>query len=228
MSAVEVVSADGYLWCVPSWWNRACYIPLTAHEADEVSSLRRLFPDPEKTFIDVGANTGFYSIKLAAHFARVVAFEPDSENAALLAVNAALNHCENVSVLPLAAWQKLAPVSLLIMNPGIPMRSRAHWTVHEESDAPDPFEHDRQDHLIGLPIDAMPTVAVGLIKIDVEGCGDKVLRGAEATITRDRPLIQMEVHNEGERDALRSLLGPLGYQRIESQSEERERWAVLS
>lgn len=227
MSTIEVVPADGYAWCVPSWWNRDCYIPLAMHEADEILSLRCLFPLPEKTFIDVGANTGVYSIKLAAHFRRVIAFEPDTENAALLVVNAAINHRENVSVLPLAAWQKLAPVSLLIVNPGIPMRSRAHWTIHEESDAPEAFEHDRQDHLIGLPIDAVPTVDVGFIKIDVEGCGDKVLLGAAVTIARDRPLIQMEVHNDGERNALQNLLVPLGYQRIDNGSAERERWAVM-
>lgn len=226
---VEVEHARGYAWCVPSWWDRRCYIPLAEHEAAEVAALRRLFPSPpprETTFIDVGANTGFYSVQLAAHFTHVIAFEPDSENAALLVVNAALNRCANVCVLPLAAWQELAPVSILIANPGIPMRSRAHWTTRGESDAPEATEHDRQDRLLGLPLDAMPTTAVGLIKIDVEGCGDRVLAGAAATVARDRPFIQMEIHNDAERRALQELLSPLNYRRVEIEgaSTERELW----
>lgn len=205
---LQVERARGYAWCVPSWWDRRCYIPLAEHEAAEVATLRRLFPSPprrEMTFVDIGANTGFYSVQLAVHFAHVVAFEPDSENAALLAVNAALNHCANVCVLPLAAWRALAPVSILIANPGIPMWSRAHWTTRGESDAPEAAEHDRQDRLLGLPLDAVPTAA---------------------TVARDRPFIQMEIHNDAERRALQELLSPLNYRRVEVEdaSAERELW----
>ena len=221
--------ARGYRWYVPPWWDRLCYIPLWEHEAVEVAAIRRLFPSPpplrEMTFVDIGANTGFYSVQLAAHFTCVVAFEPDAENAALLAVNAALNGCANVCVLPVAAWKELAPVAILIANPGIPMQSRAHWKSRGELDAPGEADHGKHRRL-GLPLDAVPIVAVRLIKIDVEGCGDRVLAGAAVTVARDRPLVQMEVHNEAERRALHDLLLPLGYRRIEvdGMSDERELW----
>lgn len=228
-SRLEVERAHDLSWCVPSWWDRACYISLWEHEAAEVAALRRLFPTPpprEATFVDVGANTGFYSIQLAAHFTRVVAFEPDDENAALLAANAALNGCANVCVLPVAAWSALEPVAILVANPGVPMRSRAHWTTRGGSDAPGEADHDRRDSVVGLPLDMVPTVHVRLLKVDVEGCGDRVLAGAAATVARDRPLVQMEFHSDAERRALDELLLPLGYRRheVDGMSAERELW----
>lgn len=56
---------------------------------------------------------------------------------------------------------------------------------------------------------------VALIKVDVEGHEEAVLRGAEATIEANRPTIICEIeerHNPGGLDRARQWLGARGYQ----------------
>lgn len=60
------------------------------------------------------------------------------------------------------------------------------------------------------PLDLMRLTDVALIKIDVEGMEPAVLRGAERTIHRDRPVIFAETW-ESNRAAIADILKPLGY-----------------
>jgi len=51
---------------------------------------------------------------------------------------------------------------------------------------------------------------VDIIKIDVEGAGLSVIKGALKTISKDKPIIFFEVHDELEGQAL-EVLRALGY-----------------
>ncbi len=58
------------------------------------------------------------------------------------------------------------------------------------------------------------TAVVGFIKVDVEGHELDVLRGAEATLRRDRPALLVESeerHRPGAVAAVHGFLGSLGY-----------------
>ena len=57
---------------------------------------------------------------------------------------------------------------------------------------------------------------VDVIKIDVEGMGAEVLKGAIKTITKCRPVIFFEVHNKEEILALRNLIEVLKYRTVRS------------
>jgi len=57
---------------------------------------------------------------------------------------------------------------------------------------------------------------VDVIKIDVEGMGAEVLKGAIKTITRCRPVIFFEVHNKEEILALRNSIEGLKYRAVRS------------
>ena len=56
-----------------------------------------------------------------------------------------------------------------------------------------------------------------VVKIDVEGFEDKVLKGAPKTLERFKPFLSIDIHNHPGRldmtdEACMAILSPLGYQ----------------
>jgi FkbM family methyltransferase len=75
-----------------------------AYEPQYVDVLRALLSPGDKVF-DIGANIGFYSVlfsRWVATAGKVVAYEPDSTNFALLKRNLKSNRCENTVVREIA------------------------------------------------------------------------------------------------------------------------------
>ncbi len=73
-------------------------------EEGTTTALCALLPHAD-TFIDVGANIGFYTLlasTIMGNRGKVLAFEPDPRNLASLATNLALNQASNATVLPVA------------------------------------------------------------------------------------------------------------------------------
>jgi FkbM family methyltransferase len=73
-------------------------------ETQEIAFLSS-FVKPGDLVLDVGANIGLYSLHLSRAVGpegRVFAFEPDPANLQLLKENIAINHCDNVTVFPVA------------------------------------------------------------------------------------------------------------------------------
>jgi FkbM family methyltransferase len=69
-------------------------------ESSEVRLVKRLI-SPGQTVVDVGANIGYYTLlfsSLVGEHGRVISFEPDPDNAALLHRNLTDNNCQNVDV----------------------------------------------------------------------------------------------------------------------------------
>lgn len=146
-------------------------------------------------FIDVGANIGYYSLYMAPLVRRVIAVEPDRRNWPALERNAA--RATNVTVVRAAASARAGTGFL--------------WTGGNSA-----IGHLAAD---GQPTDitTVDLLAAGDtvtgIKIDVEGHDFDVLRGAEATLRRDHPLVLTEfTASEGNRPAaLFALIDRLGY-----------------
>lgn len=59
----------------------------------------------------------------------------------------------------------------------------------------------------------MPSLPVGVIKIDIESGEAAVLRSAIDTIRRDRPLIVSEAATDPDLQAIADILEPIGYRR---------------
>jgi FkbM family methyltransferase len=137
--------------------------------------------------LDVGANIGNHTLWLAMVCGlRVVAFEPVQHRD--LRDNVALNRLATVQVEPVALGDTdgtAEHVGQGKLTPGgtIPVRT----------------------------LDSYRLADVAVVKIDVEGMEPHVLRGGEATIRRDRPVIFAEEHNQVEHDAIADVLGPWGY-----------------
>lgn len=156
--------------------------------------------------VDVGANIGLYCYYMLPHSSKVVAFEPLpqmqqrlerflGERIALFPV-ALSDHpgdCELRLPQDSPTWATIEPRNTLGLNTSAPIVSY-NVPVRRLDDYK--FDH------------------VGVIKIDVEGHEEAVLRGGLETIREAQPALIIEIeerHNPGAVRRVSSLLAELGY-----------------
>jgi len=125
---------------------------------------------PGDRFIDIGANIGYFSVLAASRVGadgHVIAFEPERNNHALLAINAALNPHSNYTLHALAA-SDADGTGQLFLNP----ENLGDHQIYATD--------DRAAQTIALRrIDALlaPQTTINLIKIDVQGAEQKAMAG---------------------------------------------------
>jgi FkbM family methyltransferase len=172
----------------------------------ELAYLEKIVPRGRAS-VDVGANIGEYTRKLAILTTRVHAFEPIAELADFLS-----RTCPpNVTVHDLALSDHAGTAELKIpLDHG----RRAYGLATLEARPPAdewticPVPLARLDDVLGADIE------VGFLKVDVEGHELAVLRGAEQLIRRCRPTLLVECeerHHAGGTTALFAYLNGLGY-----------------
>lgn len=175
--------------------------------------LRRLSAECERgeTVYDVGANTGTYTLAVAAAHpeASVVAFEPNPEVREQLAANVRRNGFENVTV----------------RGEGVGDRSGTRTFYRSTYDELGSFRREnaagweaRVRDTVAVPVVALDdVVARGEIpppdhlKVDVEGFGRAVFDGARETLETSRPTVYFEPHGRAEATAVASILEEAGY-----------------
>lgn len=172
----------------PGYGGRGIYVYGDALEPDLLHLEN--FLSPGGVFVDIGGNTGIYTMKAAQFFRNsgsgtVVTFEPLPEMLAILDRNLHFNGFTNVRLRSFCLGAESGTADFWI-NFGRPASSslvsrdpRAHRlsTLVFKLDEVFPLEKlDRLDY----------------VKIDVEGAESDVLAGAAQTLSRFRPIIQME------------------------------------
>ena len=154
--------------------------------------------------IDVGANVGFYTKRLAELVGpkgRVLAFEPVPETFVLLASN--LESCGlcNVTLFNAAVSESAGVAAMRIprhADTGLKNYYQAHLLG----------AGDGELSVLTVSLDALHIPqAVKLVKIDAEGHELSVLRGMRETLARDHPTLIVEAPGP----EVRELLGSLGY-----------------
>lgn len=172
------------------------------YEPDLVALLRRHL-DPQRDFIDVGANIGFYSVLAAKMLPgrRVLAVEPNPEARRRLSENLVRNGVDAaVTVFAGLASDSPGDAELNLiegMEEYSSMGAIVHAAVAGKVSRRVKVEAETLDRLV-----ARFGLAPGLIKIDVEGAEKLVLDGASETLKRFRPVILSELSP--------ALLGPMG------------------
>lgn len=145
-----------------------------------------------KAFLDVGANSGFWSIYLQDCFSKTLAFEPDPEVVTKLIDNLDLNPSGSIEVQRVAVSNRNGMSNFAsrkaldnsgALNDGMGSLVRIDGFTTRQ------FEVVTQtlDHVtsrLDLP--------VGLIKVDVEGAENMVLDGAAKTLEQS-PIVVSEV-----------------------------------
>lgn len=154
------------------------------------------FPDlfiyllkPGDRCIDVGANIGIHTIRLAKLVGvegEVIAIEPDAELATRARHNVRLNGLENVRMIQAAASRPGAD-SVLLYRPeeADANRGRASLLPHDYLTGP-------AAQVSAVCIDDLTNSRIQLMKIDVEGHEGAVISGAIHTIERYSPAIIFE------------------------------------
>lgn len=149
-------------------------------EAYETSlTLRHLHPGD--VYVDVGANIGYYTLVAAQRVGphgKVIAYEPDKDNFALLQANVALNGLSQVQVFPCALSDKNAAGQLFL--------SDNNFGDHRLYDANDsrqayPVQLAKGDEHVG-----QQTQHMDFLKIDTQGFEFFVVNGLRELISRNR------------------------------------------
>jgi len=144
---------------------------------------------PGERCVDVGANVGVHSVRLARLVGadgEVIAIEPDPDVAVRTNRNIALNGLANVRVINAAASEQPGSMQLYRPSPWDTNRARASLLHH-------PYLTGVKTMVPVVTVDDVCAGrAVSLIKIDVEGHEAAVVRGAANTIARCAPSIVFE------------------------------------
>lgn len=138
---------------------------------------------PNITFVDVGANLGYYTVLACGKVGRIIAFEPAGENVAILRRNVEANGAANVSVIQSGIGDAVETrrLSLDADNKG------KHSLVEGEGKSEEIAITTLDRALSDLGIDR-----VDLIKMDIEGWEAHAFAGMAETLRRGRPTIFFE------------------------------------
>jgi FkbM family methyltransferase len=145
--------------------------------AQEITELMRKALRPGMTFVDAGANIGYFSVlgsKLVGPKGRVFCVEPDPMNLEILHANLERNSCGNSTVLPVAAWSERASLNLFTPESG-GAGSHVGGT-------------DGDGRVEAVPLDELVEGRVDYIKVDCEGTDHMVVQGAKRLFDENRRL----------------------------------------
>jgi FkbM family methyltransferase len=144
--------------------------------APEIGGLMRRLLRPGMTFVDAGANVGYFSLlgsKLVGPSGRVFCIEADPANVAILRANLWRNGCTNAEVFQVAAWSERTTLNLRT-NP----EGGAGSSVGMDDPGHAGLDAFRIEDLIDGPVDYM--------KVDCESTDHMVVSGA-ARLFRANP-----------------------------------------
>jgi FkbM family methyltransferase len=163
----------------------------------ELLYLDRIVPAGAVT-VDVGANCGLYTRKLASLSSRVYAFEPSHKMADLLRRTSA----SNVSVHEIALSDRIGNADLLIPR-------NDHELIYGlASLEPTVGAANKEVVSVDVPtarLDAIVHQDVAFVKIDVEGHELKVLHGAVELLESSQPVFLVEAEDRHREQATRSI-----------------------
>lgn len=167
---------------------------------------------PDATVLDIGANIGIMTAKLAQHCPRghIHAFEPIPENFAALQRIVQHFKFKNVSLHSFALGE--APGEIQMVMPevqNVKMQGLSH-VVHESID------EFNEGQFYKVPIYRLDDLQAQLgipkaIKIDVENFEYFVFKGGEQMLRTHRPLIYCELWDNENRAKCFDLLQDIGY-----------------
>lgn len=190
-STVELLNGKEFIMCHPeinylsfelNWKGWSYYEPVS------ILVMKELLKKAD-TFIDVGANVGYYSLvaKSLAPNVQNYAFEPNYKLFPLLKENCELNNFDSI-VEPLAISNKVEDVTFYIHKSD--MSSSLNFEFKEES------EYQESVTVKATTLDSYfsnTDISQCVMKIDVEGHEDAALRGGEEFLKRVQPDMFLEV-----------------------------------
>jgi FkbM family methyltransferase len=181
----------------PSIWLRWHLMHHPKSAEQELLYLDRIVPEGAVT-VDIGANCGLYTRKLARLSRQVLAFEPSHKMADLLRRTSA----SNVSVHEIALSDQTGDAELFIPQ-------NDHELIYGlASLEPAAGASSREGVIVSVPtarLDAIVHQDVAFVKIDVEGHELNVLNGAVELLEHSQPVFLVEAEDRHRDQATRSI-----------------------
>ena len=156
--------------------------------------------------VDCGANIGNHTLFFAGVMGlKTIAVEPVERNFTILRQVLAMNDlADAVDVVTMALDDHEGQVTMTLDNPG-------NFGMFKVGEGDGPKVPTTTLNALCRDLDQ----PVKLMKIDVEGYQDQVVRGAGEMLARDKPLIAAELASVAEYDSFMSILRPHGYVPVE-------------
>nr|WP_254454923.1 FkbM family methyltransferase [Acetobacter estunensis] len=160
--------------------------------------------------MDVGANTGIYSILACAADPRVhvKAFEPFPEILKVLEHNIALNDFgDRIAVYPVALSDRSEQVALYVPE-------KTEGVLETSCSLEASFKGNCPSHVdvMAQTLDSLKLKEpISLVKVDIEGHEHAFLAGGYQTIQKDRPILLVEVLPPAQFQGLQDFLSSSGY-----------------
>ena len=161
-------------------------------------------------FVDVGANVGVYSLSLASHFKKVIAFEPHPVTNKILDLNVYINRIENIVISNCGLSDKSGMATLVddLNNTGA---SSINKTAKEDDISYEVEIKQSSDAIMEL-MDS--DTYISLVKIDVEGHELSVINGLLKLLQTGTPIIAFEANNAEVNSNVLALLKSNGYEKF--------------
>ena len=163
----------------------------------------------EGLFVDVGANTGVYSIMagVIASDRKIVAFEPLPPVVEILRRNIAANHLtDRITLYDVALSDCAGTADLHLPDP-------SHGLIETSASLEESFQ--KSHATVRVNVSRLDDIAVSepiaVLKVDIEGHESAFLHGARETVLRDRPFIFAEVVGPAKRSRIGAFLHGVGY-----------------
>lgn len=166
---------------------------------DEVLPLIRR----RRTAIDGGAHVGTQTVKMAAAFRTVLAFEPCADSFQSLSANC--RNLPNVRLIPDALLNRYCSVQVFAP------KGRTTLTARQVKPG--------AGSVRAVTIDSLDLQELDFVKLDLEGCEYYALVGGEHTIRECRPFLLIEMSDLGRRlgvpkGGVTKLLDGWGYRKV--------------
>lgn len=159
-----------------------------------------------KSFVDIGANLGRYSIEQGKKYGdkiKIIAIEPEPTIFKMLETNIKLNDLNNITPIQVGLADKEGSMNLFIG------KHQEQHTFLKNTDS--------SDDSISVKVKTLDNVCKelnftpDLLKIDVEGFEISVLNGAQKTLKTAHPDILFEAFTQEHLNNISNILTPHGY-----------------
>lgn len=153
-------------------------------DLDIVNKYFTMFPHKNRTYIDIGAHIGTTIMPYSKMFDKIIGYEPCSNNFTLLK--------ENIETNGIAPYCTIFPYAIYSIH------TRGNILMHNSHNSgcfyfQSSEDGDIESHTLDEDCQTMGLMdSIDFIKIDTEGTELFVLLGAEKTLRRSKPFIQIE------------------------------------
>ncbi|HWP59553.1 MAG TPA: FkbM family methyltransferase [Candidatus Acidoferrales bacterium] len=152
--------------------------------------LRRVAPDRNGIFVDVGANRGQHSLFMSQYAKEVHAFEPYQPIVDRFRHQLKINNVKNVGIYPVGLGDR--PAKIPFFSPGDETNQGTGSFIETFSEKNKKY-HELEIAVGDEVLEKAGVQRIDVIKIDVEGYERPVLIGLRRSLVKNRPIVEFEL-----------------------------------